>query len=346
MSVNLEKSRGVLYTPRGINGEIDGDGFNMYDENDHNIEPASNRSFGGFGTASGAFSPVPLSPFDKIKLETDRRTAHGHPVILPTKYGEYGPVYDIFALFQNSVKKQLLTAYNTVEGLLRYKYAVSKAEVSLFFEWFDTFSDIVLSFLSIEEDELYPYLEQNGIILPLELSKIQRMKSKDEMAKSLQHLDKQRDMFRLLPPGEIVPRITKLIPEFLQYLVDYFDIQSTNLPVCIQQGNLDDLDASKASTLRSNVMKNLKSRPNYSMHVCFMSRFLRGTKLKAWKNDYLSTIDRFRYEQWLKKFIDNFQSLPSKLIDSLMAETAAGDSDGSNSNLSFYLNRKKNMYKV
>lgn len=297
-----------------------------------------------FGPETLPFEPVPLSPFEKIKLETDRRTAHGHPVILPTKYGSYGPVYDIYALFQNAIKKQLLVAYNTLEGLLRYKYAVSNAEVRRFFDWFDTFSDSVLAFLAVEEDELFPFLEQNGLTLPLALSKIERMKLKDAMASSLSDIDTQRQRFRLLPPGEIVPRITKLIPAFLRHLVDYYEVQSLHLPGVLSAA---EIDASRVNGLRSRVMRALKARPSYGTYVVFMSHWLRGTNLKVWKSEFLGALGSFRYEQWLRRFVQNYQSLPGKLLDTLMAETAAGDStDGSNSNLSFYLNRKKNLYNV
>lgn len=315
--------------------EID-DGY----END-DIEPDS----GSYSI--GGYENIPLSPFEKIKLEADRRTAHGHPVILPTKYGEYGGAYDIFALFQNSLKKQLLVAYNTLEGLLRYKFAVSRDEVNLFFDWFDIFTDTALAFLAVEEEELFPFLENNKIELPAKLSKAERMKLKDKMASALQNIDSQRNMFKLLPPPEIVPRITTLVPQFLNSIVDYYDIQSLHLPMAVQKANINKLENSKVAPLRSQIMKSLKSRPNYNIYVVFMSHWLKGSKLKAWKSEFLTTMDSFRYEQWIRKFINNYQSLPKELLDTLMAETAGGDStDGSNSNLSFYLNRKKNMYKV
>lgn len=307
-----------------------------YDDDVNEPEETNNSMIG--------FEPVPLSPFEKIKLETDRKTAHGHPVILPTKHGSHGPVYDIFALFQNSVKKQLLVAYNTLEGLLRYKFAVSKEEIRVFFQWFDTFTDVVLAFLAVEEDELYPFLEQGGITLPLVISKLERMKFKDELASTIQHMDQQREMFQLLPPGEIVPRINKLVPSLLRSLVDYFDNQSAHLPQIVQSVTFEN---QKVTALRMRAMKALKARPNYSTYVVFMSHILRGPKLKAWKSEFLTTKDSFRYEQWRRKFINGYQVLPSQLIGTLMAETAAGDStDGSNSNLSFYLNKKRNMYKV
>lgn len=308
------------------------------DVKNHDIENDDGLST---GTLANSFQLVPLSPFEKIKLETDRRTAHGHPVILPTKYGAFGPVYDMFALFQNAIKKQLLIAYNTLESLLRYKYAVSKDDINTFFDWFDTFIDVVLAFLAVEEDELFPFLDQNGVTLPLVVSKIERMKSKDQLAASLQEMDKQRNMFRLLPPGEIVPRVCKIVPDFLRHLVNYYEVQSLNLPAVLHE---IDFDANRVNMLRTRVMRALKARPNYSMYVIFMSHWLRGLPLKTWKSDFLGPIATLRYEQWSRRFVRNYQSLPSKLLNKLMIETAGDSQDGSNSNLSFYLNRKKNMY--
>lgn len=288
--------------------------------------------------------PVPLSPFEKIKLETDRHTAHGHPVILPTEYGGFGPIYDIFVLFQNGIKRQLLVAYNMLEALIRYKYAVSKAEVRRFFDWFDILSDAVLTFLSIEETELFPFLEANGATLPFQLTKLERLKTKDKMAVLLETLDKQRDMFRLLPPGEVIPRITKILPDFFWLLVDYYEIQATNLPKPI----LDlAIDTGRVAGLRTRVMKSLKGRANFGVYVIFMSHWLRGAKLREFKQNFLGPMGTFRFEQWTKKFVAQYQSVPSKIINKLMAETAAGDAqDGSSSNLSFYLNKKKNAYNV
>lgn len=288
--------------------------------------------------------PVPLSPFEKIKLETDRRTAHGHPVILPTEYGGFGPVYDILALFQNAVKKQILVAYNTLEGLLRYKFAVGNNEVRKFFDWFDVFCDCTLTFLAIEEEEVFPFLENNGAMLQIEVTKIERMKMKDKLAVQLQTIDKQRSMFRMLPPGEIVPRITTLVPVFLRVVLDYYEVQAGKLPRAIVDANIE---MAKAISLRSRVMRALKTRPNYGMHIIFMSHWLTGIKLKGWKNDFLSLIEALKYEQWSRNFAHTYQSIPGKLLNKLMTETATGDAtDGSSSNLSFYLNRKKNAYKV
>lgn len=288
--------------------------------------------------------PVPLSPFEKIKLETDRRTAHGHPVILPTEYGGFGPVYDILALFQNAVKKQILVAYNTLEGLLRYKFAVGNSEVKKFFGWFDVFCDCTLTFLAVEEEEVFPFLENNGAMLQVEVTKIERMKMKDKLAVQLQTIDKQRAMFRMLPPGEIVPRITTLVPAFLRLILDYYEIQANKLPRAIVDANID---MAKAISLRSRVMRALKTRPNYGIHIIFMSHWLTGMKLKGWKSDFLGLIEALKYEQWSRNFVSSYQSIPGKLLNRLMAETAAGGSnDGSSSNLSFYLNRKKNAYKV
>lgn len=288
--------------------------------------------------------PVPLSPFEKIKLEADRRTAHGHPVILPTEYGGFGPVYDVFALFQNAIKKQVLVAYNTLEGMIRYKFAMGHAEVRRFFDWFDTFCDSALTFLAVEEEELYPFLENCGAILPIEVTKMERMKMKDKLAVQLQTIDKQRGMFRMLPPGEVVPRITTVLPVFLRSIIDYYDLQAAKLPRVIVELNIE---MAKAITLRSRVMRALKTRPNYGMHVIFMSHWLTGTKLRGWKGDFLGPLGTLKYEQWSRKFIQGYQSIPGRLLETLMTETAAGDStDGSSSNLSFYLNRKKNAYKV
>lgn len=288
--------------------------------------------------------PVPLSPFEKIKLETDRRTAHGHPVILPTEYGGFGPVYDILALFQNAVKKQILVAYNTLEGLLRYKFAVGNKEAQKFFDWFDVFCDCTLTFLAIEEEEVFPFLENNGAMLQIEVTKIERMKMKDKLAVQLQTIDKQRSMFRMLPPGEIVPRITTLVPAFLRVVLDYYDVQAGKLPRAIVDANID---MTKAISLRSRVMRALKTRPSYGMHIIFMSHWLTGIKLKGWKNDFLGLIEALKYEQWSRNFAHTYQSIPGKLLNKLMTETALGDAtDGSSSNLSFYLGRKKNAYKV
>lgn len=293
---------------------------------------------------AATIEPVPLSPFEKIKLETDRRTAHGHPVILPTEYGGFGPMYDIFVLFQNAVKRQLLVAYNTLEALIRYKYAVSKSEVRRFFDWYDVFSDAVLTFLSLEETELYPFLESCGATLPLEITRLERLKTKDKMASNLETLDKQREMFRLLPPGEVIPRITRIIPDFLGLLVDYYEVQATRLPKPIMDANLD---SARIAALRTRIMKSLRPRPNYGIYVIFMSHWLRGSKLREFKQVFLGPVGTFRYEQWSKKFVSQYQAIPSKIIDKLMSETAAGDAqDGSSSNLSFYLHRKKNAYNV
>jgi len=176
------------------------------------------------------------------------------------------------------------------------------------------------------------------------------MKCTDQTACLLQDMDRQREMFRLLPPGEIVPRIVSKVPIFLNALVDYLDIQGSLLPKTLKLGReeeeLECENMSKIMGLRGRVMKNLKAKKNYAVYVVFMSHWLRGGKLKNWKMDFLSTLESFRYEQWTRRFISSYQALPRKLLDTLVAQTAAGDSDGSNSNLSFYLNKKTNMYNV
>lgn len=326
-----------------VNDEIQDD---PYDEGQAEMNPDPSNVYGREDSQDFQkdIDLVPLSPFEKIKLQTDRRTAHGHPVILPTEYGKHGPLYDVFAIFHNAVKRQLLVAFNTIEALLRYKFAVTKDETRTFFDWLETFSETVLAFLAVEEDEMFPFLEQISVTLPCEISKQERILLKDKMASQLDGIKKQRDRFRLLPPGEVVPRIAKIVPSFLTVIVDYYDVQGQHLPALL----FNVMDGSpKISNLRTKIMKALKSRPNYPTLVVFMSHWLRGQRLKAWKNEYLGTMDLFRFEQWVRKFHNNYQTLPKQIIETLMSETAGGEStDGSSSNLSFYLNRKKNAYNV
>lgn len=293
---------------------------------------------------SGTVNYVALSPFEKIKLESDRRTAHGHPVILPTEYGAHGPIYDVLAMFNNAVKKQLLVGYNTLEGLQRYKYAVSRAETKMFFTWFDTLTDSIFALLAIEEDEIFPFLEANGVRLPEPVIQKQRMQCKDEMAASLQQVNKARDMMRLLPPGEAIPRITKVVPLFFHQLVEYYKTQGMFMPEAIKSAQIEN---SKGGQLRTKVMRAMKSSQNYGTYLVFASHWLRGSTLRAWKSEYLGPFSAFRYEQFARNFANNYQSIPGRLLQRLMSVTAAGDSiDGSSSNLSFYLNKKKNAYKV
>lgn len=263
-------------------------------------------------------SAAPLTPFQKIKLETDRTTAHGHPLILPSQYGQYGPVFDVIALFHNAVKKQILVAYNMLEAMLRSKYEVSHYHLDLFFNWFDTFQDSIFAIFDVEEEHVYPYLYQVGVKLPKQLGDQVRERAYAQIFESLEVLARTREKLRFLPAGEVIPSISGLLDVFLHLIVHYYNAQSELLPRLIFAA---DIDAEMETVLRSKFINALRAKPNYTIYLPFLAHWLTEVQLKAWKAKYLGPVLGLRFEQWARRFEALHGSVPHKIFESLASET-------------------------
>lgn len=258
-----------------------------------------------------------LTAFEKIKLETDRRTARGHPLILPSDYGQYGPVFDVIALFHNAVKKQILVAYNMLEIMMRYKFEVSQYHLNLFFDWFDRFEDSVFAIFDVERKQVYPFLDEVGVKLPKRLGNVVREKTCAEIFASLEVIARNREKFRFLPAGEIISTISGSLDVFLRLIIDYYNTQSELLPQSIFAANIS---ADKETVLRSRFISALREKRNYSIYLPFVAHWLTERQLRTWKAKYLGSVVGLRFEQWAKRFEAVHGSVPCKIFESLTAE--------------------------
>lgn len=267
---------------------------------------------------------LPLSPFEKIKIESDRKVAHGHPVILPAAYGTFGPVFDVFALFQNAVRKQILEAYNMLEVLLRYKYEVTHTHTEMLFDWFETFEDVVLVLFDIENTQVFPFLEEQGVDLPESLSVEGRKTIYDRIETSLELVVGRRDKVRMLPPGESIPHISTLLNEFLHVIIRYYNTQSKLLPRLIFEA---DIDAEAEMAIRSRFINALRAKNNYSTSLPFVAHWLSASQLRSWKANYLGSMLSVRFEQWSRKFEATHGAIPQNLAKKLASGIQDEDPD-------------------
>lgn len=266
----------------------------------------------------------PLSPFEKIKIESGRKFSHGHPLILPSAYGEFGPVFDVFALFQNAVKKQILVAYNMLEVLLRSKYEVTHNDTESFFHWFETFEEVVLVLFDVEETHVFPFLLEQGVEIPESLGIDERTTIYTMIETSLNLVSGKRDMVRMLPPGECIPQISNLLTDFLHLIVQYYDTQSKILPRLICTANID---GDAEIMIRSRFISALRAKNNYSTSLPFVAHWLTGQQLRVWKANYLGPVLSARFEQWARKFDATHGAIPLKLVQRF-APGIKGDDSG------------------
>lgn len=251
-----------------------------------------------------------LSPFEKIKKNSDRKYAHGHPVILPAAYGEFGPIFDVFALFQNAVRKQILQAYNMLEVLLRYKYEVTHKHTEMFFDWFDTFESVVLVLFEVEHSQIFPFLNEHGVSFPTSLSIEHRKAVYEDLRQKLERVAGMRERVLLLPPGECIPRIRDVLNEFLCGIIQYYNTQTSVLPRIIF---LADMDGEAENTIWQRFINALRAKHNYAVSLPFVAHWLNPTQLKAWKAKFLGSMLSVRFEQWCRKYDITHGAVPKKL---------------------------------
>jgi len=265
---------------------------------------------------SSSRKSLPMSTFDKIKLEIGRTTAHGHRLILPTPYGEFGAAFDIVALFHNAVKKEILTAYNMLEAMLRSKYEVTHVETEMFFVWFHTSQDVFLTLLEVEETEMYPFLDTVGVSLPSELSTEARDRHYKLITARLEGVTAKREVLQLVPAGESIPKIITLLNEFLASVIPYFELQSAILPKLIF---LADISEDSENNLRLRFIETLKSRGNYTTSIPFVTHWLNDAQLKVWMNKFLKRKGSWRFDYWVRKFAASHLAVPVKLHAAIVA---------------------------
>lgn len=255
---------------------------------------------------------VPLSPFERIKIEKDRTTAHGHPVILPTEYGVHGPIFDVVALYHNAVKRQVLATYNMLEAMLRYKYEVTSAITDAFFNWFDTFENAVDTIFELEEATIFPFLSARSVVIPPSISEAERRKMKGTYSLKIEQMDEMRSTLTLLPPGECVLKTSHFLYDLLKHVISYFNMQSLVLPKAIADANISKVYDFQ---LGAAIAREVKVREDPAFFFSFLTHWMSQKQLKRWKSRYLTTLDSFRFEQWSRKSQSNHFSVPEKLIN-------------------------------
>lgn len=273
-------------------------------------------------------TPVPnapssnLSPFEKIKRDSDRKFAHGHPVILPAPFGEFGPVFDVFAFFQNAVRKQVLESYNMLEVLLRFKYEVTHLHTDMFFDWFDTFEDVVLVLLQVEDSQIFPFLHEQGVILPECLLPDKRRIVYEQLEQKLEKVAGMREAVSLLPPGECIPKISGVLTEFLNSIIQYYNVQTRVLPRIIFKANID---GEAENAIWQRFINALRAKHNYSLSLPFVAHWLSPSQLKAWKAKFLGPMLSVRFEQWCRKYEATHGSVPQKMSKVLSSDVLIED---------------------
>ena len=251
-----------------------------------------------------------LSTFQKIKLQRGRSFFFGRPVIHPSKYGTDGPVFDIFALFQNAIKKQILDGYSMLESMLRYKYEVTQAERELFLEWLDSFEITTFKIIEVEESVLYPYLEESHIVPSEVFSGFEREKLILIIKERRTEFYDGYEKTRWLPAGESLPRLAETMGIFFISILQYFKAQAQAVWT-IQKSN--QLTGAKIRVLRGRIIDVLREQDNFPFLIVFVSNWLTESQLRTWKRVYLSTIDSMRYEQWRRRYTTGHGSIPQKL---------------------------------
>lgn len=285
-----------------------------------------------------------LSPFQRIKIEEDKKRAYGHPVVMPTPYARYGPVFDVIALYQNAIKRQSLVAYNIMEAMLRYKYDITKNQTAMFWTWFHTFEDATLSLLATEEQIVYPFLTLYAVQIPANINIENRKQAKDVIATELGHINDSIANIKLMPAGESVSKISKIVAPFLSSILSYFERQRLSLPHAIVNANIPVEDETK---LRVQFMKSLKSHENAPILIAFVSHWLSDRQLKVWKSKYLASIRGFTYDRWLRKFKSNHLSIPQRLDRRLAALDPLTPKSNSHTSLtSYFVNKKRDPHKT
>lgn len=222
-----------------------------------------------------------------------------------------------------------------LEAMIRYKYEVTHAEFLLFFDWFDTFEDVLLALLNIEEDLVYPFLQRNGVKLTDGLSADDRSARCALIYAGIQKITEKRDLFRYLPAGESVPRMNTLVNSVLEKIVEYYDLQCAKLPKLIFEA---DIDGDTEILLRVKFIGALRAKPNFSTTIPFLAHWLTERQLKSWKTNFLGTVGALRFDQWAKKFDVSHQAIPEKIYENLSVrrenpETEEGESTPSTSSL-------------
>lgn len=277
-----------------------------------------NMSF--LGKSNEPQEPKPLlSPFQKIKLQRGRSFFFGRPVIYPSNYGTDGPVFDIFALFQNAIKKQILDGYNMLESLLRYKYEVTQTERELFLEWLDSFEISIFKIFEVKESVLYPYLEENRIVPPESFSRFEREKLTITIKKRRTEFSDEYEKTRWLPAGESLPRLAETMGIFFVSILQYFKAQDDAVRIMQKPHQLS---GGKVRVLRGRIIDTLREDEKFHFLILFISNWLSDSQLRTWKRSYLSTIDSMRYEQWRRRFVVEFANIPQQIQKQLHRASA------------------------
>eukprot|EP00180_Rhodochaete_pulchella_P000347 Plantae.Rhodophyta-Rhodochaete_pulchella.ctg12413.p1 GENE.Plantae.Rhodophyta-Rhodochaete_pulchella.ctg12413~~Plantae.Rhodophyta-Rhodochaete_pulchella.ctg12413.p1 ORF type:complete len:362 (+),score=44.83 Plantae.Rhodophyta-Rhodochaete_pulchella.ctg12413:165-1088(+) len=130
---------------------------------------------------------------------------------------------DLFAVYQNSVRREMMDLYYILGSLNKRQYFLEREEISLFMKWFELFEYFLQQILVMEEEVVFKWIAKISKT-PEPWNASSRKRRQSEISSCLEEVLLKVDETRIqsVPPGELFSVIAKSIDEFSRRILRYF----------------------------------------------------------------------------------------------------------------------------
>mmetsp|Transcript_16065 Transcript_16065/g.34803 ORF Transcript_16065/g.34803 Transcript_16065/m.34803 type:complete len:423 (+) Transcript_16065:123-1391(+) len=155
------------------------------------------------------------------------------PPMYMVEFGR-GWAEDIFALLQNSIRREVQDLYYIVNSMKKRSVDLSKQDVTDFYEWLSFFALLLDFVFQFEDKSLMPWVEER-VNLEGDLSTASRNVRKGKVMTAIEQIEDCQFKFEHLPPGEVLPTVEKMLEVLSNGLLEQFRLEEKHIIPAVKE---------------------------------------------------------------------------------------------------------------
>jgi len=204
---------------------------------------------------------------------------------------------DLFAVGHNTVKTEILDMYDIVKSLEDQGRAVAKGPVSYFCGWWGTFLTVVTEFLDMEDQVIFPWIENKADLSGTKLSKSNRTLTRRQLRDLMLEATAQESNLIYIPPSEVVVKMLEVLNELNIVLLTYFNRVKARMPQLVDKNFTE--DEYRLSLLPA-ISNHLRSGEDWNKLAPITVRWMREDQAASWQSEFLTRREKRKFSTWVR----------------------------------------------
>ncbi|KAJ8904721.1 hypothetical protein NDN08_001239 [Rhodosorus marinus] len=202
---------------------------------------------------------------------------------------------DLFAVGHNTVKTEILDMYDIVRSLEDQGREVGKGPVLYFCGWWSTFLSVVTEFLDMEDQVIYPWIENKADLGGTRLSKSNRTSTRRQLRDLMLKAVAQESNLDYIPPSEVVLKMLEVLNELDVVLLTYINHVKAKIPQLVEEKFTED---EYRCDLLPAISSHLHSTEDWNKVAPITIRWMREDQAAFWQSEFLTRRDKRKFSNW------------------------------------------------